>query len=367
MPETIVVASLVTQVLTLIAGCFLLLQLFRQQGRILLRLDALESKTAGLSDNAGSGSDLTGLAVETAVEDFQLPDVTGKKVSLSDFRGRRVLLIYWSPECGFCDMAAAELARMQSRLEKNKTQIVMVSFGNAESNRKLAAEHELSSTILLLENSPAQKFLADEVFQYCGTPSAYLLDEQGRVARSLTSGMDQVVLLAREAAAETQPDKAEAKKGTIRRLPLSESRIEREGLKAGTPAPHFSLPAIDGETVSLEQYRGRKVLLVFTDPQCGPCDDLAPHLVGLHRKHGNNGLALVMVGRGNAEQNQKKAKEHGISFPLVLQERWKLSREYGIFTTPVAFLIGKDGIIMRNVAIGPDQILTLAREGLAPR
>jgi peroxiredoxin len=72
-----------------------------------------------------------------------------------------------------------------------------------------------------------------------------------------------------------------------------------------------------------------------------------------------------MIGRGDAEQNRKKADAHGIEFPILLQDRWKLSRLYGTFATPVAFLIGEDGIIMRKVAQGPDQIMTLASEGLA--
>ena len=113
------------------------------------------------------------------------------------------------------------------------------------------------------------------------------------------------------------------------------------------------------------QRRGRKVLLVFSDPQCGPCDMVAPDLVRFHRKHGNNGLAVLMVGRGDREENKKKAMQHGILFPVVLQEKWKLSRQYGIFATPVAFLIGQDGTIMRNVAQGTDEILKLARESLA--
>ena len=148
----------------------------------------------------------------------------------------------------------------------------------------------------------------------------------------------------------------------VRTRPLSESRIVRDGLKAGTPAPGFSLPEINGGTVSLEQFRGRKVLLVFSDPHCGPCDMVAPDLVRFHRKHGNNGLAVIMVGRGDAEQNEKKAIEHGISFPVVLQEKWKLSRQYGIFATPVAFLIGKDGVIVGDVAKGSDEVIALARE-----
>src|SRR5439155_1416479 len=194
--------------------------------------------------------------------------LTGKTRSLSEFRGRRLLLIYWSPDCGFCDMSAPELVQMQSALEENHTQLVLVSYGNAEANQKLAAEHGLNCTILLLKDPAAEKYLSEDMFKYCGTPSAYLLDEQGHVAQRLAVGMTEVVTLAREAANGAQP---------------------------------------------------------------------------------------------------KKATEHRIAFPFVLQERWKLSRQYGIFATPVAFLIGKDGVIMRDVAKGRDQIMTLAREGLASR
>ena len=143
-------------------------------------------------------------------------------------------------------------------------------------------------------------------------------------------------------------------------LPLSESRILRDGLKAGTLAPTFSLPDIHGQTISLEEYRGRSVLLVFTDPHCGPCDQLAPDLVGLHQQHRNTRLALVMVGRGEPEENRRKATQHGIQFPIVLQQRWEVSKEYGIFATPVAFLIDEDGMIAKNVAQGREEILALA-------
>src|SRR5439155_8005130 len=279
MSEIIASIGLILQIVTLVTVCFFLFQMFRQQGRILLRLDALEGDSSRSSGPAG-------LAVGTAVEDFELPDLTGNKVSLSSFRGQRVLLIYWSVECGFCDMLAADLARMHSQFGKANTQVVLASYGDPESSRKLAAEHGLNCTILLMQDAPPQKFLSEEVFKQCGTPSAYLLDEQGRVTQPLASGMEAVALLAREAAPDT-------KKTGIRKLPLSESRIEREGLKAGTPAPDFSLPDIHGDTVSLEQFRGRKVLLVFTDPQCGACDELSPKLAQVHRKRGNNGMAVV--------------------------------------------------------------------------
>jgi peroxiredoxin len=124
------------------------------------------------------------------------------------------------------------------------------------------------------------------------------------------------------------------------------------------------LPDIDGRTVSLHEYRGRRVLLVFSDPHCALCDQLIPELVRLHRQSRQTGLSLVMIGRGEKEENRRKAVEHEITFPVVLQRDWQLSTEYGIFATPVAFLIGEDGRISKDVARGRDEILALAQDGM---
>jgi peroxiredoxin len=146
--------------------------------------------------------------------------------------------------------------------------------------------------------------------------------------------------------------------------PLSDSRIERDGLRAGTSAPTFRLPDVYDRTVALEDYRGQHVLLVFSDPRCQPCDELAPRLARLHTEHGDSSLALILIGRGDAEENRRKVEQFGIKFPVVVQEKWRLSKKYGIFMTPVAFLVGEDGVIARDVVIGPDAILALAQEEL---
>ena len=69
-----------------------------------------------------------------------------------------------------------------------------------------------------------------------------------------------------------------------------------------------------------------------------------------------------MVGRGDLGENRRKALEHGMEFPVIVQSRWKLSKEYGIFATPVAFVIDEQGVIAEDVAVGPEQILALARQ-----
>ena len=126
------------------------------------------------------------------------------------------------------------------------------------------------------------------------------------------------------------------------------SGATREGVMVATRVPDFRLPDLQGRVVCSRNTASRWVLLVFTDPQCGPCDELAPYLVGLHRQHAENGLAVILVGRGNAEENRRKAQQHGFQFPVVIQGKQQLSKEYGAFETPFAFLVGEDGVIYQG-------------------
>jgi hypothetical protein len=66
-----------------------------------------------------------------------------------------------------------------------------------------------------------------------------------------------------------------------------------------------------------------------------------------------------MVSRGEAEVNQAKAAQHGLSFPIALQRQWEVSREYGMFATPVGYLIDEGGVIAADAATGTDAILAL--------
>jgi peroxiredoxin len=140
---------------------------------------------------------------------------------------------------------------------------------------------------------------------------------------------------------------------------LAKSRINRNGLTPGTFAPAFRLPRLDGGgELSLDDYKGRRVLLVFSDPDCGPCDVLAPQLEQL--ANGPAGVSVVMVSRGDIERNRTKVALHGLTFPVVIQEHWQLSKQYAKFATPIAYLIDEEGRIAAPVAMGVDAILGLA-------
>lgn len=139
--------------------------------------------------------------------------------------------------------------------------------------------------------------------------------------------------------------------------PLSESRINRSGLPAGVPAPSFELPDLDGRIRSLTEFLGSRVLLVFTAPDCVPCDRLAAELVSLSKT--SSQLEIVAIARGDLEENRRKAAELGLPFPILLQSGWHVSKRYARFGTPVAYVIDDRGVLASGAAVGLDGIRAL--------
>src|SRR6266540_1745528 len=159
--QSVMIVLLGLVVLGLVAIVY---QLIKQQGRILMRLDDLErlAGTAGKDAPDRRQSEPEGLAPGTPVAPFSLPDLSGRVVPLEEFRGKQVLLVYWNPECGFCDLIAPDLARLESNLQKRNVQLLLISHGNSEQNRKLAEEHGLNCPILLLKDSGSLEVFRNE-------------------------------------------------------------------------------------------------------------------------------------------------------------------------------------------------------------
>ena len=133
----------------------------------------------------------TGVDVGEPIPSFRLPDADGTEVAAADLRGRSVLLVNWSPRCGFCRVIAPELAELQPELDERGVELVFITLGDPEENRPLLEEHGLHPRLLLGDQGET------EVFAGVGTPAAYLVDPEGRAASELTIGADKVPGLAR--------------------------------------------------------------------------------------------------------------------------------------------------------------------------
>jgi peroxiredoxin len=137
----------------------------------------------------------------------------------------------------------------------------------------------------------------------------------------------------------------------MRVRPLSRSRVEGRRPAPGMPAPLIRLTDLfSGDEIGLSDYRGREVLLVFVDPDCDPCDEVIAQLVELDRL---GTPQIILVSRGKPADTRRKLVGHDIRFPVVMQDRWSVSRQYGAFTFPAAFLIDEQGLATPGTAHGP--------------
>ena len=317
---------------------------------------------SGLARRAGAKRrEAGGLPLGTVAPDFELPDLTGVRRKLSEFREQNVLLIFFNPQCGFCTKMAADLAALPAEAGDQRAVPIVVTTGDAEENRKLVERYGIRCLVLLQEQMEvAAKYRAQ------GTPMGYRIDGAGRIASELAVGAEPLLRLATTLA----PDQIEpgaaangsAPHGAKDDPSLARSRLNRSGLKAGVPAPDFRLPRIDEGELSLADFRGGRVLLVFSDPNCGPCDELAPQLQEIHLRRPE--LQVLVVSRRDVEANRAKATALGLTFPIVLQKQWEVSLKYAMFATPIGYLIDEQGILASDVAVGVGPILALAGEGV---
>jgi methylamine dehydrogenase accessory protein MauD len=140
------------------------------------------------------------------------------------------------------------------------------------------------------------------------------------------------------------------------------SRIGREGLKIGRKAPDFTLPSTHGPECSLSDFAGRKVLLVLTQSGCGPCMEIVPELNRLHER---GECQVLVVNNGEPAETRQWASKTKARFPVLMQEKFSLSKRYEVFVTPFAFLIDEQGVIRSKGLAGSRDIHQQARRKIA--
>jgi peroxiredoxin len=135
----------------------------------------------------------------------------------------------------------------------------------------------------------------------------------------------------------------------------------------GSAAPEFSLSGLYGEILTLDALRssGKPLMMLFTDPGCGPCNALLPEVGRWQEEHAQE-LTLALISRGEVEENKTKAQEHGLK-NVLLQKAWEVSESYQVRGTPSAVLISADGTIASPVAGGDEAIRGLLSYAVGER
>ena len=117
------------------------------------------------------------------------------------------------------------------------------------------------------------------------------------------------------------------------------------------PALDFTLTDQFGNTHTLDQYKGKTILLNFWATWCGPCRSEMPDLQSIYEDYGKNEKDLVVLGvaapnlgqEGSAEDITAFLEENGYTYPTLMNEDASLFYSYGISSFPTTFMIDKDG------------------------
>lgn len=135
---------------------------------------------------------------------------------------------------------------------------------------------------------------------------------------------------------------------TWRAKSLEQSMSKRDEVSAiiAKPAPAFSLAALDGKTVSLADYIGKKVVISYWASWCGPCKVEMPELREFYKRYHKTDSDFEILAISideNRSDAEKYAAAEKLPFPVLLDPQSKTADAYSVEGIPTVFVIGKDG------------------------
>ncbi|MEX2179161.1 MAG: TlpA disulfide reductase family protein [Gemmatimonadaceae bacterium] len=143
----------------------------------------------------------------------------------------------------------------------------------------------------------------------------------------------------------------------------------------GSQAPDFVARTVDGshQVRTLEDYRGKVIVLNIWATWCAPCIVEMPSIERLHRMFPDSDLRVVAISIDDfvgADSVARYARGLGLSFDILLDSTHSIERGYRVTGYPETFVIARDGTI-RKKWLGPAQWdspanVALVRELLGP-
>jgi cytochrome c biogenesis protein CcmG/thiol:disulfide interchange protein DsbE len=119
----------------------------------------------------------------------------------------------------------------------------------------------------------------------------------------------------------------------------------------GSPAPDFTLPALDGGSdVRLSDFRGRPVIVNFWASWCNPCRQEFPLLQQALRDHRNDRLAVIGVTfRDIPDDSRHFVSKMKATWTQAVDDNHSVAKAFGVRSIPLTFLVRADGTIAARV------------------
>ena len=126
------------------------------------------------------------------------------------------------------------------------------------------------------------------------------------------------------------------------------------GTKVGTAASTFSARDIDNREVTLEAFRGQKVVVLdFWATWCGPCRMTMPALQALHNEFKDRPLEILSINQGETPEAVRPfLRKRGYTFRVILDPTNTIGASYRVYGIPTLIIIDKQGVI-QSIKVGP--------------
>lgn len=301
-----------------------LLHVLRQNGRLMLRLEAVEASLAGSASVEAPPP--PGLPVNSEAPAFSLTDLVGDTVTLEMLlqRGKTLMFLFSEPGCGACDDALPQISQWQ-REYSDTLWIVPISRGDVKENRAKSKKYGLRNLLLQTDREVAQAYQAE------ATPSAVLVKE-GRIESSLAVGVDEI-------------------RGLVARATLPPS------VTAGDRVPSLRLPDLGGEMIDIAEIvqPQSRTLMLFWNPSCGFCQQMLDDLKKWEDDAREDAPELVIIAAGALDENRKQ----GFRSRVLLDPYYGASQVFNSGGTPSAVMVER-GRVASEVAVGAEAVLALA-------
>ena len=351
-------------VLALLAGqWWFLVHLLRQNGRLLVRLEALEASIAtdgsvAPSQNGTPVPPAEGLPVSSTAPEFSLSGLHGETLTLEALRapGKPVMMLFTDPGCGPCNALLPEVGRWQEEHQEKLT-LALISRGDPDENKTKAQEHALRNVVL------QKDWEVSESYEVRGTPSAVLVSSEGKVASPVAGGEEGIRALLSYAVGERAQLPMQPHQPQAQGQPCPNCGKVHAGAptmpaarQIGEPAPEVKLADLEGTTVELEDFRGHETLVLFWNPGCGFCQQMLPEIKHWEENRPEGAPTLLFVSAGTEEAN----REMDLTSPIVLDQNFAAGRAFGASGTPSAVLVDAEGKVASEVAVGVPAVMELA-------
>ena len=121
------------------------------------------------------------IAKGQSVPDFTLKDISGKSVSLSDFRGKTVLLLFWASWCPDCRAEIPQIKAMHTLANPDNIEFVSVSFDrDIDTWKQFVPENQLPG-VQLFDPEGMKESKIGEAYHIKWIPSMYVIGPDGKV------------------------------------------------------------------------------------------------------------------------------------------------------------------------------------------